>query len=58
MSMPEPTQPIQLTAAHTFTVTAYNVETAGKITIILDGEVASLIPHLTQLVMDAASAAQ
>jgi len=43
-------QPVQITTAPTLTMTIYNVETAGKIIITLDGDVVALLPHVTELI--------
>lgn len=45
--------PVQVTGAHTLTITAYNVESGGKITVTLDGDVSTLLPHITRLVVEA-----
>ena len=52
--MSESEMVVQVQAAHTLTVTAYNMsDSPGRVTIILDGNVEPLLPELTNLVVRA-----
>lgn len=45
--------PIQLRAEETVTINLTDVESTGWVTITMCGDIGSLLPHLTQFVVDA-----
>ena len=45
--------PVHVQACPTVTVSVYNVESQGKITVTIEGDIAGLLPHLNQMVVDA-----
>lgn len=48
--------PVQVQAADTITVTMYNVQTAGRIIITIDGDTRSLLPHVSTVLGDVIAA--